>query len=242
MLRSWRAYLGALASVVGLLLLGLVGIWRSVEGVSTDQLEASATVGELLSSAAAGQTFVAEYAGLSRIDVSLATYARSNTGPLTFHLRTSPDAQEDLAALTVNAAAVADNAYYAFKFPPIRDSAGRSFYFCLEAPEAAPGNAITVWGSTEDVYPDGEAILQGLEGNGVRDLTFRLGYDPPLWQRVNILAERITSNKPSVWGDIRLYILLSVVYLALLFLLFARLLNADAAEEKDERCVGSDGE
>ena len=227
--------------VVGIVILGLMGIWRSVEGASTDQPRASVTVGELLSSVTAGQTFVAEYAGLSFIEVRLATYARSNTGPLVFHLRAHPDNQEDLATLTFDAANVVDNAYYTFEFPPIRDSAGRSFYFCLEAPEATPGNAITVWGSTEDVYPDGEAVLQGLAGNGVRDLTFRLGYDPPLWQRISILAERITANKPSVWGDIRLYIVLSVAYLALLFLLFARLLNVGADEGKDEKCLGNDG-
>jgi hypothetical protein len=232
----------ALGSVVGILLLGLIGIWRSVEGVSTDQPQVSITVGELLPSAIAGQTFVAEYSGLSRIQVLLATYARSNTGPLTFHLRSSPDAQEDLVTLAFDAADVVDNTYYAFEFPPIRGSAGRSFYFCLEAAQAAPGNAVTAWGSTEDVYPDGEAVLQGLEGNGVRDLTFRLGYNPPLWQRVSILAQRLTANKPSVWGDVRLYAVLTAVYAVLLFLLFVRFLNAGTDEEKDDRYLGSCGE
>lgn len=125
--------------------------------------------------------------------------------------------------------------------PPIRDSVGRAFYFCLEAPEATPGNAISVRDSAEDAYPDGEAVLQGVAGNGVRDLTFRLGYHPPLWQRAS-MAERITANKPSVWGDVRLYAVLAAAYLVLLFLLFARLLNAGADEEKDDRCPGSDGE
>ncbi len=239
-MRSWRAYLAALGGVAGVLFLGLIGIWRSVEGVSTDQPQVSITVGELLPSAAAGQTFVAEYSGLCRIEVLLATYDRSNTGPLTFHLRSSRDAREDLVTLAFDAADVVDNTYYVFKFPPIRDSAGRSFYFCLEAAHAAPGNAITVWGSTEDVYPDGEAVLHGLEGNGVRDLTLRLGYSPPLWQRVGILARRLTANKPSVWGDVRLYAVLAAVYVVLLFLLFARLLSTDADAEGEH--LGSRGE
>lgn len=241
-MRAWRAYLVASASVIGILLLGLIGIWRSVEDVNTDQPQASGTVGELLPSAIAGQTFIAEYPGLSRVEVLLATYARSNAGPLVFRLRSSPDTQEDLVTLAFDAADVVDNTYYTFEFPPIRDSAGRAFYFCLEAPEATPGNAISVWGSAEDAYPDGEAVLQGVAGNGVRDLTFRLGYHPPLWQRVNILAERITANKPSVWGDVRLYAVLAAAYLVLLFLLFARLLNAGADEEKIDRHLGSGGE
>ncbi len=231
-MRSWRAYLAALGSVAGVISLGLIGVWQAVEGVSTAQPQISATVGELLQSAAVGQTFVAEYAGLSRIEVMLATYARPNTGPLTFHLRSSPDAEEDLTTLAFDAAGVVDNRCYVFEFPPIRNSAGRSYYFCLEAPQAAPGNAITVWGNTEDVYPDGEAILQGVAGNGVRDLTFRLGYNPPLWQRVSILTQRLTANKPSVWGDVRLYALLAAAYVVLLFLFFARLSSTD--EHRDD--------
>ncbi|MFH1484690.1 MAG: hypothetical protein ABIH46_01340, partial [Chloroflexota bacterium] len=82
--------------------------------------------------------------------------------------------------------------------------------------------AITVWGATEDAYPDGEAVLKGLKDRGVRDLTFRLGYDPPLRVRAGILLNNLAANKPSLWGDRWLYILLAGAYLALLYTLFAR--------------------
>ncbi|OQY19485.1 MAG: hypothetical protein DRJ03_08520 [Chloroflexi bacterium] len=70
-----------------------------------------------------------------------------------------------------------------------------------------------------------------LENRGVRDLTFRLGYDPPLGEKASILLNRLAANKPSLWGDKRFYILLAVAYLALLYALFARAVGLTASEE-----------
>ncbi len=226
-MQSWRAYLAAAGGITGIVLLGLLGISQSVRDVKTEQPQISAVVGELLPSARVGQSFVAEFSGLSSVKVLLATYGRFNQSQMVFRLRSWPNAQEDLVTLSFNAADVVDNAYHVFEFSPIRDSAGRSFSFWLEAAEASPGNAITVWGSTEDAYPGGEAILQGVEGNGVQDLAFRIEYEPSLREKGRVLAQRLAANKPSVWGDPRLYGGLAVIYLLLLFALFVRLLNAD---------------
>jgi len=215
----------ALVGIAIVLSLGLMGAWRVVEDTRTEQPLASATVGELYGPATAGQTFVAEYPGLSHIEVMLATYGRRNTGTLVFHLQAAPDAAKDLVRLTVDTATLKENAYHAFEFPPMRNSANRALYFCLEAPEAKRGNSITVWGATEDVYPDGEAVLKGLKGDDVRDLTFRLAYDPSLIERVSILLDLLTANKPSLWGAKWLYISLAAAYLALLYALLVRLMN-----------------
>ena len=227
-MRSWRTHLIALGGVALILLFGVLGIQKTVGKVRTQQPHANKSVGELVASTQACQTFTAEHSGLSLVEVRLATIARENTGPLIFHLRASPDETEDLFTSTFGAADVEDNAYHTFEFPPIHDSSGRSFYFCLEAPEAEPGNAIAIWGATEDEYPDGEAVLDGLEERGVRDLTFRLGYDPPLLVKTRIFMERLVANKPSFWGDKRFYILLAVAYLALLYALFARALGMNS--------------
>jgi len=226
--QSWRTHLVAAGGIALVLLFGLLGIQKATEKIRTEQPYANKSVGELLASTEAGQTFTAEHSGLFLVEVRLATLARENTGPVVFHLKTSPDAAGDLFTTTIEAADLEDNAYYAFEFPPLPDSAGRSFYFCLEAPEAEPGNAITVWGATEDAYPDGEAVLVGLKERGVRDLTFRLGYDPPLGTRAGILLDNLAANKPSLWGDKRFYILLAAAYLALLYALFTRAVRVDS--------------
>ncbi len=227
---TWQAYLAALGSVALVLLIGLLGVQKVTEGVRTGQFHANASVGELVASTEVGQTFTAEYPGLSLVEVRLATYARENTGPVIFHLRAFPDATEDLFTFTLDAADVEDNAFYRFEFPPIRDLADRSFYFFLEAPEAEPDNGITVWGAIKDFYPDGEAVLEGLEGNGVHDLTFRLGYDPPLAVKADILLDNLAANKPSLWGDRWFYVLLALAYLPLLYALFVRVIGSFAGE------------
>jgi len=195
---------------------GTLWVWPDVGGL----VPKGSTIGELVASTQACQTITAEYPGLFLVDIKFATFARANTGPVIFHLRVSPDAAEDLFTTTIEAADVEDNAYYSFEFPSLADSAGRTLYFCLEAPQAEPGNAITIWGATEDEYPNGEAVLVGLEDRGVRDLTFRLGYDPPLTVKAGILLDRLAANKPSLWGDKQFYIVLALAYLVLLYILF----------------------
>lgn len=213
--KSWRARLVALG---GLALVGLiycVGARKTTDALSTEQPRASAVVGELVDSASVAQTFEVQYPGLSRVEVRLATYERNNTGQLIFRLQASG---EDIVTRTLDVALVEDGEYHVFEFPPIRDSAGRSFRFVLEVPGAQPGNAVTVWGVDEDAYPDGEAVLRGLDGRGVRDLTFRLGYAPSSLERWKIAIDRLAMSKPSLGGEQGLYILLGIVPLVLSYL------------------------
>lgn len=215
------AHLVAGGGVALVLLVGMLGILPAVGRARTEQRDASSVVGELFGPATAGQTFVAAYPGLARVEVLLASYGRRVAGPLVFHLRAA-DADSDLVVLTVDASQVENNAYFQFQFPPIRDSAGRSFDFFLQAPQSKLGNALTIWGARQDVYPGGEAVFQGMQGGGVRDLTFRAGYDPTLRERVAILLQRMAAAKPSLWGDRWWYVTLAVVYLALLYAVFFR--------------------
>lgn len=220
--RVWLgAHLAAGGGVALVLLVGLVGILPVAGKVWTGQRDATSVIGELAGSFTAGQTFVAAYPGLTRVEVLLATYDRRVASPFVFHLRAA-EADSDLVVRTVDAAQVGNNAYFQFQFPPIRDSAGRSFYFFLEAPQSKPGKALTIWGSGRDVYTDGEAVFQDMQGGGVRDLAFRAGYDPTLLERIVILFQRMTAAKPSLWGDRWWYVALAAAYLVLLYAVFFR--------------------
>lgn len=227
-MRTWQAHLAAAGGVAFLTLVSLWGVARTVDDVYTEQPVASAVVGELQGAAIAGQTFTAEYNGLSEIELYLATYARRNVGPLIFHLRAAPDATLDLVTITIDARDIIDNSYYTFDFPPIRASAGRRYYFFLEAPEATTGNAITIWGTKQDMYVGGEAVLNGLEERRVRDLTFRLRYELTLSEKISAFLDRLTANKPSLWGNRWLYIWLGVTYLALLYAMLTRMAERES--------------
>jgi hypothetical protein len=227
-----KAHQVAWGGIVLALVIGLMGFYQTFDTLYTEQPRASAMVGELVASAKVGQTFVAAYPGLTLVQIMLDANDRRNTGPLIFHLQTAPNAAEDLVILTLDTAVVEKTSYHTFKFPPIRDSAGRSFYFYLEAPQAKRDNAITVRGATEDVYPAGTAVLRGVQSPAVRDLAFRLEYDPPMTDRINLLLDRLPQNKPAMWGDKRLYILLAAAYLTALYALFVRAARINVFEQQ----------
>jgi hypothetical protein len=63
-----------------------------------------------------------------------------------------------------------------------------------------------------------------------RDLTFVAHYRPGLWETTNVVLDRLVENKPSIWGDQCLYLSLAFLYLALLGLLFDRMMGAGLSE------------
>jgi hypothetical protein len=186
----------------------------------TGQFSSDTVFGELLRGGAAGQTFVVERTGLHQVDVLLATFARDNHGPLIFHLKTSPSSPRDLATIRLDAAQVKDNAFFAFRFKPVSAQSGERLYFYLEAPEAEPNNAITIWGTRQDSYPAGEFILNNLpEVNPVSDLAFRLHYyqRPDAPRALGEMLKRFAADKPGLWGRPETYAGLLLMYLGLLF-------------------------
>ncbi len=167
------------------LLLALLAIWAAARDrlTTTTYDAANGVAGELVAGRRVGQTFVAAHAGLSAIDLQLATYARPNPGTVVVHLRRSVSGP-DLRTVPVPAAALADNAWHRFAFPALADSYRQAYYLELEQPGATPGQAITAYWNTErgDPYPYGQAISDGQPLDG--DLAFGLGYSPPpgaLW-------------------------------------------------------------
>jgi len=222
-------YAVGLLGVLVIVLVALLGISQSK--IHTEQSQVTHSVGELLPATAVGQTFIADYDGLASVGVKLGTYTRDNTGPLVLHLLRDT---EEVVTVTEDAADVEDLDYLVFEFSPVLDSAGGAFYFYLEAPEAEPGNAITVFGyEAEDIYADGTAVFEGLHGNGVKDLAFRLDYQPPLLEKAGIVVERLAASKPSLWGDRQFYLVLGLLYLGGLYGLFVQFVRAGDADGGD---------
>jgi hypothetical protein len=156
-----------LISIISLFSLG------SVLGIS--QQISNQPVGEIMGETTVGQTFYSISPNLNSIDVDLATYGRVNTKDVLFHLKESPESKNDIATLSINAQKISNNAYYTFKFSTIEDSANKSYYFYLESPNSIPGNAITIWSSKDDVYPQGEKYINSKPAPG--DLAFKVYYE-----------------------------------------------------------------
>jgi hypothetical protein len=149
-----------------------------------NQLKHNIPVGEIHGNIQTGQTFLAEYNGLTGIDVLMATYNRKNTGECIFHLKDDINSNEDLFSQEIDISQIKDNTYFNFDFPKIRDSKGKKIYFYIDAPYSQPGNAITIWSNSKDTYKEGEKIVNGIPSEG--DLAFKTKYSPGLkssWEK-----------------------------------------------------------
>jgi hypothetical protein len=139
--------------------------------VEISQNKSDAVLGEIYGSITVGQSFYS-YEGLNAIEILMATYMRTNTNDLIFHLRHAPESSEDIRTSVTNSTEIVDNSYHRFTFPAIPGSEGQSYYFFLESPRATPGNAVTVYSTTSDAYDGGSAFLNHKPIAG--DLTFKV--------------------------------------------------------------------
>lgn len=187
--------------LVGLLI--AVALAIAVAAVSWPQLAtarqtgSNVMAGELVSERRFGQTFRAPFSSLYRVDVLLATYGRRNEGPVLFHLTSGDRQGTELATVEIEAAQVRNNAHRRFVFEPIADSCGRVFYFYIEAPTAAAGNAITAWQTDFDSFPGGQAHIDDQPTEG--DLRFVAYYRSNPHEAWQALSERLRSWHPMLW-------------------------------------------
>ena len=207
----WLAW--PLLTLVALLVIGVRSLaLLGYEGQFVNEIKpgpATALVGGL----ELGQTFVAPRAGLDRIDVLLYGYRRPNTQPVTFHLR-KDGAEQDEVRFTFNAGEVWGWRWRSFRFEPLADSAGQTYYFFFDSPTSTPDDALTMGGVEGDLYPNGTALINGHPA--FADAAFKTFYaDVSLTDKLSALVTRITQAKPSIWGDVRFYVLLVSLYLLL---------------------------
>ncbi|MGC8879095.1 MAG: hypothetical protein ACP5R2_07720 [Anaerolineae bacterium] len=168
-----------------------------------------------------GQTFLAPRPGLYRIDVLLYGYFRRNTQPVTFHLR-KINSQEDLMHISFSASEVWGWHWKSFVFDPLSDSEGQTYHFFFESPTSTPEDAITLGGVEGDLYPHGTGTVNGQPIRA--DAAFKTYYVGVTWSdKLTALAHKITAGKPSLWGDIRFYVLLGIIYMLLVARLFSEI-------------------
>ncbi len=147
--------------------------------VGAEQLEWDGATDEITFAAPAGQEFRCAHDALHRIEVFIEP---------TFHFKRShlwllvcagaadaPAADAPPAPLRVagplDAASLVAHGWFAFEFEPIAASAGKTFTFHLHAPDAAPGNALSVRAASAPTRRGGSRFVGGRQRDGA--LTFR---------------------------------------------------------------------
>ena len=106
-------------------------------------LPASHPFGEITKGMVLQQSFVSDKNNLSRIDILLATYARSNSTHLRVELLENNT--KLIYRKLVSEASLSDNSYFSILFPTIRQSKGHIFQIILSSPDGFSGNTVTAW-------------------------------------------------------------------------------------------------
>ncbi|HEX8221373.1 MAG TPA: glycosyltransferase, partial [Chloroflexia bacterium] len=150
---------------------------RSVKGAVGAPLGMGIQLPELVAGHSLGQRFYVPENGLSGVSVQVETFGRRNTSRLFLRLRDNPGAGGDIYHIEIPTHNLSQGQRLTLRFPPIRDSAGRSFYFLAESPDGVPGDAISLRGATragdlraqryDDGIPASGYLAMALEYNGV---------------------------------------------------------------------------
>jgi hypothetical protein len=119
-----------------------------------------------------GQTFTARNDGLSGVSVLLGPAPDSPAGSLFFHLRTSPQSEENIASARLPIAEVDHQGFYKFDFPPINDSRGKDYYLDVEV-DSQGGTQI--YTGEPDSYIEGSLYINQIPQEA--QLGFHLNYD-----------------------------------------------------------------
>jgi hypothetical protein len=187
-------------TAVGALL--VMGVWAAGLAavpltVRADILYHREPIGEINVQQTVGQTIVAPYDGLYRVDVALADYRRQNVGPVIFRLWSAPPgspAAQVVAEAQFRAETVVGDVTQAIEFPAVKESAGQQYYLELSTPWILPGGGIAPYFQPSAPYPDGTAYLSGRPMEG--DLEFVLHFRVDGRERVRLLIEQMLPGKP----------------------------------------------
>jgi hypothetical protein len=155
--------------ILGLTLLLLLGAWWSI---GQGRLYLSTYSGKLYDAnvlwlnqkSEVKQEFVANYPGLSQVDVFIKWQNDSpDKTPITFYLRETCDGENNLNAqqATYPSGMIDGRTFYSFSFPPLAESINQKYCLILKSDVPADEqNLIGVLASNADLYPEGRTFYQ----------------------------------------------------------------------------------
>ena len=166
-----------------------------------------------------GQSFISPADDLNRIDLFLQTYDRQNTEDILLRLFEIPsDVTNPLEGIEVfqtsfNASTVWDKTWHSFYLPQPISSAKKSYFITLQSPNSKDGNAITIGGIQQNVYPSGDAFIYAPDLAFPQltpipgDMMFRACYDLTVSEKLNMLLDQLSTNRPALWGARGFYLI-----------------------------------
>ena len=155
--------------------LALIILFKNADdkiGVSNNP--AGLTAGEITQDRTLGQSFLSPYDGMSSFSVLFATYGRENTSNVVVQLYDKTENDKLIYSNSLSAAELLDNTFVEFYLPETLDSENHIYEITVSC-DGVRENGITIWGSSNDGYKDGELYVNGMPYN--MDIAFKVSYD-----------------------------------------------------------------
>lgn len=138
--------------------------------------------GELTKGRRFGQTFKANQDNLTGVSVFFSRFLRLFEGEAIFRIKERPEDPTDIYTIPIDMSQVRETFHHLVTFPPIPHSKERWFYFEVSVPEGESGKTLTIWANERDVYPNGQAYIDGKPVSGdlgfmVYMLSFHASFD-----------------------------------------------------------------
>lgn len=134
-------------------------------------IPAEQLIGEISGRIEVTQDFQSQCRGkIEDIELKFGTYQRTNSYPVIFQL-IEINKDQVIAEQTISADSIKDNKWRSFTIPAQVNSLDDFYRISITSPQSVPGNAVTIWSSASDVYPAGQALVNGMPT--ATDLSFR---------------------------------------------------------------------
>jgi hypothetical protein len=124
------------------------------QGSALEITGAAIALPEITAGTRVSQTFFANQNGISSVAVQVGTYMRQNDVRLVLSI--TDQAGKVLRSKTFSLLNHADNSFLKFAFNPILNSKGKTMIISVESPDSNAGNAVTLWTTGSDAYPQGK--------------------------------------------------------------------------------------
>jgi Glycosyltransferase family 87 len=129
--------------------------------------------GELWSGHTFEQTFTAEGKAIKQVNLLLTTFDRHNTGDVVMEILDTDG--KSVARTSERMSDLQDDAWHDFIVPFTPVIKGQTYRIRLTSPGATSGNAIGWWGSRQNSYQRGHALIDGTPEKKA-DFAFRVGF------------------------------------------------------------------
>ena len=165
---------------------------------------------------AVGQSFVVHCDGFNRVALNLGLVDDFGRSAI-FHLRDTPESDVGIYSTSFDAAGLEDRVWYDFTFPAQPNSAGRTYFVYVDAPQPGSLSLRGTYDQPYDRYRNGTAFI-GHSGQWQEipgDLAFSAHCDAGLLGLVNQVFGRLAANH---FGSIPFYWAVLLVHLGVLAL------------------------